>query len=385
MKKLISFSYIMILCILWVAMLSCTSNSGLPRLETEVVTSITQTSAISGGKIISRGDSEIKAKGVCWSTNVRPSISESHSSDGSDNNDFISEIIGLIPRTEYHVRAYATNDEGTTYGNEKVFMTLSATSLNPIIADHNVVDKYNDIPQYYINEVKKMLLVIAGQSHSYGYMNGLTALESLYPIYGVNFTGTPESYTTSHLRISRTTWGDLTNGTGWINDYGEEDWYTSDAAISRTKAGISYYNSLGIPMTAFGFGHCWGDGGGDYIKATQSYIDYCTANNLKTKVFFTTGPVDQYYGYNDYLVHESIRDYVAVDSTRILFDYADILCYDDGSTEPYTIMLGGYVIPVITPTNDLPETISHISKVGELRIAKAVWWMLARIAGWDGK
>ena len=26
----------------------------------------------------------------------------------------------------------------------------------------------------------------------------------------------------------------------------------------------------------------------------------------------------------------------------------------------------------------------HISKAGEIRIAKAVWWMLARIAGWDG-
>jgi len=36
-----------------------------------------------------------------------------------------------------------------------------------------VVDKYDDIPQYYIDEVKKMLVDIAGESHSAGYRNGM--------------------------------------------------------------------------------------------------------------------------------------------------------------------------------------------------------------------
>ena len=26
----------------------------------------------------------------------------------------------------------------------------------------------------------------------------------------------------------------------------------------------------------------------------------------------------------------------------------------------------------------------HISDAGTIRLAKAMWWMLARIAGWDG-
>ncbi len=29
-----------------------------------------------------------------------------------------------------------------------------------------------------------------------------------------------------------------------------------------------------------------------YLEATQEYIDYCTTNGYPTKVFFTTGPVD---------------------------------------------------------------------------------------------
>ncbi|MBK7733428.1 MAG: Ig-like domain-containing protein [Bacteroidales bacterium] len=39
--------------------------------------------------------------------------------------------------------------------------------------------------------------------------------------------------------------------------------------------------------------------------------------------------------------------------------------------------------PRIT-TNPLPEQTGHISNAGALRLAKAMWWMLARIAGWDG-
>ena len=44
-----------------------------------------------------------------------------------------------------------------------------------IIADHTIVDRYNDIPQYWIDEVKKMWVDIPGESHASGYRNGLEA------------------------------------------------------------------------------------------------------------------------------------------------------------------------------------------------------------------
>ncbi|MGB3924721.1 MAG: hypothetical protein WBL00_12470, partial [Bacteroidales bacterium] len=106
---------------------------------------------------------------------------------------------------------------------------FSAISFSQIIADHTVVDRYVDIPQQYIDEVKKMWLVYAGESHSAAIRTGLALLESINPKYQVNITesGTPESYTNSHLRASRATWGNLTSSTGWIYSYGEEDWFTS--------------------------------------------------------------------------------------------------------------------------------------------------------------
>ena len=82
--------------------------------------------------------------------------------------------------------------------------------------------------------------------------------------------------------------------------------------------------------------------------------------------------------------HESIRTYVEADASRILFDYADILCYnDDGSTN--TTTWNGHTYPIITTTNLTPtDAAFHISNAGAIRLAKAMWWMLARMAGWDG-
>ena len=36
---------------------------------------------------------------------------------------FISTLVGLTPNTTYYVRAYATNSEGTVYGEEASFFT----------------------------------------------------------------------------------------------------------------------------------------------------------------------------------------------------------------------------------------------------------------------
>ena len=260
----------------------------------------------------------------------------------------------------------------------------------PIIVDHTTVDKYQDIPEYYINEVKKMWFTLPGESHSQAYRTGLLLLESSNPTYAVSVieSGTPEAYTTSNLRASRATWGDFYNATGWIYNYGEEDWFTSESAKSRTKAGITYCNTNNLNIAAIGFGWCWDPGisFNDYIIATDEYVAYCASMDYSTKVVFTTGTVDSYTGeagYIKYLGYESIRNYVAADPTRILFDYADILCYnDDGSSN--TTVWDGHTYPIITTINLGDGSVGHIGSTGALRLGKAIWYMLARIAGWNG-
>ncbi len=259
-----------------------------------------------------------------------------------------------------------------------------------IIADHSIVDDYQYIPQHYIDSVKKMCVSYAGESHSAAVRTGLALLEAEDATFAVNATesGTPEAYTDDYLRISRATWGDLTHSTGWIYEYGEEDWFTSSTAIERTKAGLTYINTNGPTLSAFGFGWCWdlGESATDYVEATKEYIDY-VADSIGTKIFYTTGPVDTYTwanGYSQHLKYETIRDSVDADTTRILFDFADILCYDDDGSGPNLFTDGGYNYPIITTANLTPTTTGHISNIGAIRLAKAMWWMLARMAGWDG-
>jgi hypothetical protein len=313
---------------------------------------------------------------------------------GTNSTGVSANVTGLTAVTTYHYRVKAVNKLGTTYSIDNTFTTSSSntSSGSQIIANHIIVDKFDDIPSYYINEVKKMWLSYAGESHSEAIRNGLLALETAYPTYAVNVVdaGTPEAYTTSNLRASRGTWGDYRNATGWIYSYGEEDWFTTVLAITRTKAGITYCKGHSLTISAFGFGWCWDPGvsASDYLTATQAYIDYC-ADSILTKVFFTTGPVDLFCaqgegGYNKSVDYESIRTYVKANSSRILFDYADILCYDAGSETPNTTTWNGHIYPIITSTNLRPEASGHISNTGSLRLAKAMWWMLARIAGWDG-
>lgn len=97
------------------------SYPSLPALFTDAVTETTVTTAICGGGVISQGNSPVTAKGVCWSTSSEPTISNSHTIDGSETGNFVSNLAGLIPDTYYYLRAYATNNSGTAYGNEKRF------------------------------------------------------------------------------------------------------------------------------------------------------------------------------------------------------------------------------------------------------------------------
>ncbi len=92
-----------------------------------------------------------------------------------------------------------------------ILFNISLIQYGQIIADHTVVDKFDAIPQEYIDKVKAMWVVVAGESHSQAYRTGLLLLESLDSRYAASVIegGTPEGYTTSNLRASRATWGDL--------------------------------------------------------------------------------------------------------------------------------------------------------------------------------
>jgi hypothetical protein len=60
---------------------------------------------------------------VCWNTKGNPTIADNKTNDGIGTGAYKSNLTGLSPLTNYFVRAYATNSEGTSYGNEITFTT----------------------------------------------------------------------------------------------------------------------------------------------------------------------------------------------------------------------------------------------------------------------
>jgi len=94
-----------------------------PTVTTTLPTAITTNSAQCGGNVMDEGGASVTARGCAWNTNGSPIVADNHTVDGSGTGEFASSLTGLISRTTYFVRAYATNIGGVGYGEERVFTT----------------------------------------------------------------------------------------------------------------------------------------------------------------------------------------------------------------------------------------------------------------------
>lgn len=100
-----------------------------PTITTSEISNITETTATAGADIVSNGGNAVTESGVCWSTNENPTIEDNLTKEEADSGVFLSSISGLISNTKYYVRAYATNGEGTGYGNSVSFTTNGVPTL----------------------------------------------------------------------------------------------------------------------------------------------------------------------------------------------------------------------------------------------------------------
>jgi hypothetical protein len=94
-----------------------------PAVTTDAASAVTATGATSGGDVTSDGGVALTARGVCWSTRADPTIADAHTTNGTSAGTYTSSITGLTGNTTYHVRAYATNSVGTSYGADLSFAT----------------------------------------------------------------------------------------------------------------------------------------------------------------------------------------------------------------------------------------------------------------------
>jgi len=121
---------------------------GPPVVTTGAVSNIGANTATGNGNITNLGASNPTQYGICWNTTGAPTITDSKTEEGatSATGAFTSSLAGLDAETTYYVRAYATNSEGTGYGSEESFTTLSApiiTSMPDTVVAYDNIYNYN--------------------------------------------------------------------------------------------------------------------------------------------------------------------------------------------------------------------------------------------------
>ena len=110
--------------LLSVLLVGCKPEAETPIVVTQEVTDITTNTANVVCDVESDGGAEVTSRGVCWDTIQNPTIDGDKTNDGNGVGTFISELSNLASQTTYYVRAYAVNNIGVSYGEEKCFTTL---------------------------------------------------------------------------------------------------------------------------------------------------------------------------------------------------------------------------------------------------------------------
>ena len=93
-----------------------------------------------GGIISSEGNSQITIKGICWSNSPNPTVNNDTTVNGFGLGSFVSNISNLNYNTTYFFRAYATNSNGTGYGNELSLNIGSFTNIPDANFEQALID-----------------------------------------------------------------------------------------------------------------------------------------------------------------------------------------------------------------------------------------------------
>lgn len=110
-----------------------TKKTGYPVLDNTEFSIITTSFGYCLSEITSIGDSEVTAKGFCWSTFSQPTLDDfvfTHSGSDLVAGDFGGTFSGFELNTKYYMKSWATNSQGTGYGDEIEVVTPSDNILD---------------------------------------------------------------------------------------------------------------------------------------------------------------------------------------------------------------------------------------------------------------
>ena len=112
-----------------------TDQQDKPTVETVGADNITMNSATVEGNVTNDGGSFVSERGICYSIFENPTVSDSVRYAGTGIGRFTCVLSNLTNATTYYVRAFAINNEGTSYGDVLTFRTVEHPMLPTVSTD----------------------------------------------------------------------------------------------------------------------------------------------------------------------------------------------------------------------------------------------------------
>ena len=263
-----------------------------------------------------------------------------------------------------------------------------AYAAEPIIVDHTCTD-ISQIPAAWLEQAKQLSLHYAHTSHGSQINSGILNLESQESTYSVairtsDTAGLPPEEDPPALRMY--------DGNPFETYIEPDDYWDGESGQNRTRA-VADTGDYDFSMWSW-CGQVSGASEG-YI---QNYLD--TLSQFENeypamRCIYMTGHLDGTGpSGNLHIRNEQIRNY-CMTNNKVLFDFADIERYDPDGTDYLDLgandncdYSGGNWADewcAANPGSDLCALCScaHSKALNCNLKARAFWWMMARLAGWD--
>jgi len=266
------------------------------------------------------------------------------------------------------------------------FFFLFPKNVFALVINHNSVADFDKIPTQWLEAAKNLTLHYAHTSHGSQIISGILSLEAVNSRYSVavresTTVGLPSPETPPALRIY--------DGNPPETYIEPGDYWDTPGGLDRTRA-VANTGSYNYSMWSW----CGQQSSND-TTTVQRYLN--NINQLETefpnmRFIYMTGHTDGTdtantpgtLKYNNKLV----RDY-AIANGKVLFDFADIESYNpDGTYYPTTTDACAWCTTWCSshPSDctSLTSSCAHSHPFNCKLKAKAFWYMMARLAGWDG-
>lgn len=278
-----------------------------------------------------------------------------------------------------------------------LFGCLAPTKTYPqaIVADHKAVQHFQRIPYHWLLKAREWTIHYAHTSHGAQVWQGLENLETQNPKYGFarRESGTEGLPPVENPPVLR-----MYDGNPPDTYIGPEDYWSTLEGRDRTRA-VANTGKYHFSMWAW----C-----GQVSEAQpadiQSYLDTLHQFEIQypsMRFIYMTGHLDGTGSAgNLHQRNQQIRDYCAANN-KVLFDFADIERYnpdgmdflDLGATDEcdYNDWTANWAdewcaahpgSPLCDPCEHGCE---HSRSLNCNMKARAFWWMMARLAGWNGQ